>query len=135
MKISDLKQDHPRIYARALECQREQGNKPDDKKGLDIDSFRWADTQEGSKVWTYVLLGDYQHWYDFWDKKQPGIAVSETKGKLSLSVTPYVVMRRMVNQVEQYRNEGEHKAALLTLNALTSFIYDYEKELEERIKQ
>jgi len=83
MKIKDLKTNHPIIYARALECQKEQGNEPNDEVDLFSDAkrggFIWCLTKEGSAAWGDIEeFGYYGTFYktipkenrpEYWDKK------------------------------------------------------------------
>jgi len=75
MKIKDLKQEHPLIYKRALECQVEQGNKPNDELEINLDeisgNFKWGRTLENWSVWSAVKNGNYQPFYDFHKPKEP----------------------------------------------------------------
>jgi len=55
MKIHELKDRHPLIYERVLECQIERGNKPNDELNLSDDAARgnfvWCLTKEGEAAW------------------------------------------------------------------------------------
>jgi hypothetical protein len=53
------------IKKRALECQVEQGNEPNENIDLDSGSFCWGDTKEGAWMWYDVDKGYYQPFYDF----------------------------------------------------------------------
>lgn len=68
MKIKDLKQEHPAIYKRILECQVEQGNVANDELDLIEDhghgNFSWGDTVEGWNMWACVNNGNYQTFYN-----------------------------------------------------------------------
>ena len=74
MKIKDLKQEHPLIYKRALECQVEQGNVANDELILNLDktagNFLFDDTKEGHYIWSLVNNGNYQPFYDFHKAKE-----------------------------------------------------------------
>lgn len=60
MKIKDLKDEYPKIYNRALECQKEQCNEPNDEKIISRDSsqgnFNWDDTREGFDFWQCINI-------------------------------------------------------------------------------
>lgn len=63
MKIKDLKEEHPAIYARALECQKEQENKVND--GLDLEGgFYWHNTYEGFRFWSEINKSNFQVFYE-----------------------------------------------------------------------
>lgn len=68
MKIIELKEEHPRIYAWALACQVEQGNAPDDQKDLrdpqGVGNFTWDQTVEGRSFWSLIDLEKYHVFYD-----------------------------------------------------------------------
>jgi hypothetical protein len=75
MKIKDLKQKHPLIYKRALECQVEQGNVANDGEEIDLSkdsgNFSWNQTKEGLNVWAAVNNGNFQPFYDFHESHKP----------------------------------------------------------------
>lgn len=62
MLIKDLKENHPIIYNRALECQVEHGNEADENLPL-LGGFQWVKTKEGFDVWDAVNDGDYDTFY------------------------------------------------------------------------
>lgn len=68
MRIKDLKEQHPAIYKRALECQVEQGNKPNDLlslvNGVVSGNFEWEKTIEGFDFWKDIDRGNFQVFYD-----------------------------------------------------------------------
>jgi len=71
MKIKDLKQDHPLIYARALKHQKDQVGIIDDEKSL-YDAFLWRDTTEKADLWIEVNKGNVNSFYDFYaDQPKP----------------------------------------------------------------
>jgi len=70
MKIIELKQEHPLIYNRALECQVQQGNKKNDKlkieETLHNGNFSWCNTKEGFDIWCKVKNLDFEPFYKFY---------------------------------------------------------------------
>lgn len=68
MLIKDLKENHPIIYNRALECQVEQGSDVNENLPLNTGSnfggFNWAITKEGFDIWEAVNDGDYDAFYN-----------------------------------------------------------------------
>lgn len=67
MKIKDLKESHPRIYALALQRQQEAGNLKDDENIFDITScggFNWGKTPEGASFWESIVRSNFQPFYD-----------------------------------------------------------------------
>lgn len=73
MKIKDLKEQHPAIYRRALECQVEQGNKPNDLlslvNGVLSGNFGWKKTIEGFDFWKDIDRGNFQVFYDHYPEQ------------------------------------------------------------------
>lgn len=71
MLIKDLKENHPIIYNRALECQVEQGNEPNDNLHFyeisKLYGFDWSSTKEGHDIWNNVDDGNFKMFYDFYD--------------------------------------------------------------------
>ena len=68
MKIKDLKQEHPAIYKRILECQVEQGNVVNDELDLIEEhgngNFTWSNTRECFHFWCDINNGNFQTFYD-----------------------------------------------------------------------
>jgi hypothetical protein len=66
MKIKYLPEP---IKKRALECQKEQGNEPNEELELDADGdgggFYWIDTKERKQIWNGVNQGYYEAFYSF----------------------------------------------------------------------
>lgn len=75
MKIKDLKEEHPAIYARALECQKEQENEPNDKLDLNISKWRgnfdWDKTKEGWSFWDEINEGNFDVFYTAYPEHKP----------------------------------------------------------------
>ena len=67
MRIDSLRDTHPKIYLRILECQSIQGNNPNDALELHHDvkqgNFNWAFTEEGEDVWEDVYKEKFESWY------------------------------------------------------------------------
>ena len=67
-----FKEKHPRIYARILECQKEQDNKPNDELFLHNmkhnGNFHWEDTEEGHDFWNNIDNDDTEKYQIFYDK-------------------------------------------------------------------
>lgn len=77
MKIKELKEEHPAIYKRALECQIEQGNEPNDNLTLFANkkqgNFDWAETIESGIFWESISYRGFQVFYERYPEhsKQP----------------------------------------------------------------
>ena len=76
MKIIELKEKHPAIYKRAMECAKnyiiENGyNSTACDQRLLFNSFEFNNTVEGQKIWCYALLGDFTPFYKFHGLKEP----------------------------------------------------------------
>lgn len=68
MNIIDLKDKHPLIYKRALEC-CDEGD--DEHSDLDI-AFLWYDTKEGYNIWAEIYHNsNFQPFYDFHELENP----------------------------------------------------------------
>lgn len=70
MKIKDYKKDHPRIYERILECQKEQHDEVNDTLSLRR-GFGWNLTKEGDSFW-YVVDRDPNHFYTLYPQFEYG---------------------------------------------------------------
>ncbi len=65
--IKDLKETHPAIYDRALECQEEQKFRKNDALSIQL-AFEWVKTKENASrinIWGDVSMGKFQSFYDF----------------------------------------------------------------------
>lgn len=71
IKISDLKEKHPRIYEQAIKYQMADGvlSEPDETLSIP-ESFWLSETKEGGTVWISVSRGDFKPFYDFYSKTQ-----------------------------------------------------------------
>lgn len=66
MIIKELKDKHPEIYKRALECMVEQSKKPDEEADIEeFTTFVWGRTKEGLSIWTDVNNGYFAPFYVF----------------------------------------------------------------------
>lgn len=83
MKIKELKETHPAIYKRILECQVEQGNVANDELDLVAEKseggFDWPETIEQWEFWNDVYDTRFQIFYDKYpqqEKKVPTYVVN-----------------------------------------------------------
>jgi hypothetical protein len=67
-----FKEKHPRIYARILECQKEQDNEPNDKleltNGEYSGNFKWSRSKEGQDFWQTINNDTTEKYQIFYDK-------------------------------------------------------------------
>lgn len=123
MDIKDLKQDHPRIYARALECQVEQGNEPNEKLELGYDcrqgNFEWSVTTEGAVFWNEIYKDNFQVFYD----KYPDTNIKLTGIEL--------IAKERQEQIEKHGfdavNDSEYNNESLLMAAVTYALPDKER--------
>lgn len=70
MIIKELKSEHPRIYNRILECQKEQGNEPNDNLDLNAikisQNFDWDKAVEGFDFWDRINKKDFNVFYEYY---------------------------------------------------------------------
>lgn len=64
MKIDQLKDEHPQIYDRALDCMWEDSGVQFDDCELEA-AFIFSETDEGIDVWTEVNEGRFASFYKF----------------------------------------------------------------------
>jgi hypothetical protein len=83
-----FKEKHPRIYARILECQKEQDNEPNDKleltNGEYSGNFKWSRSKEGQDFWQTInndTTEKYQIFYDKYSEEEVTKNVEKTEFK------------------------------------------------------
>ncbi len=133
MKIKDLKQEHPLIYKRALECQVEQGNEANDELELHFSTvsggFIWYKTKEGQNIWESVDKRNFQLFYYFHKQSQyPKVMMVSDDGNRWLQRVVFMKMKEKyfawsyANTLE----ESEEQTELVT--------WTYVKDIKPQIK-
>jgi hypothetical protein len=111
MKIKNLRDTHPKIYLRILECQASQGNHPNDAFEINLEAlsgnFNWAFTEEGADVWGDVSLGKFESWYRHHKLQPQTIEIRDLNQFRSINILDYL------------------SAMLRIAGIMTIFVFDY----------